>query len=236
MTFLEKFEEIKGISQVDVKFDKDFAIQINLTDEDCGGAFYVEHRNGVVNVEPYDYYDRDAMMTISSDLLVKILTGKADPVTSFLAGKFAIDGSVEAALELKKIAEAVKAKKKAEEKAKKDAEKKKPEGLAVIGIEDFMKVELTAAKVINCEPIKRAKKLLKLTLDDGSGKERTVASGIAKYYKPEDLIGKGVIVVSNLKPAVLCGVESNGMILAADDGDDIKVIFVDGVTPGSRIR
>ena len=122
------------------------------------------------------------------------------------------------------------------EPEKKDAEKKKPEGLAVIGIEDFMKVELTAAKVINCEPIKRAKKLLKLTLDDGSGKERTVASGIAKYYKPEDLIGKGVIVVSNLKPAVLCGVESNGMILAADDGDDIKVIFVDGVTPGSRIR
>ena len=112
----------------------------------------------------------------------------------------------------------------------------KPEGLAVIGIEDFMKVELTAAKVVNCEPIKRAKKLLKLTLDDGSGKERIVASGIAKYYTPDQLIGKGVIVVSNLKPAVLCGVESNGMILAADDGDDIKVIFIDGITPGSRIR
>ena len=112
----------------------------------------------------------------------------------------------------------------------------KPVGLAVIGIEDFMKVELTAAKVVNCEPIKRAKKLLKLTLDDGSGKERIVASGIAKYYTPDQLIGKGVIVVSNLKPAVLCGVESNGMILAADDGDDIKVIFIDGITPGSRIR
>lgn len=125
-------------------------------------------------------------------------------------------------------------KQKSEEKAKdKPAD---TEGLAMIGIEDFMKVGLTAAKVIACEPIKRAKKLLKLTLDDGSGVDRTVASGIAKYYKPEDLIGRTVIVVSNLKPAVLCGVESNGMILAADDGEDVKVVFVDGVTPGSRIR
>ena len=123
-----------------------------------------------------------------------------------------------------------------QEEEKTEEKKAKPEGLAMIGIDDFMKVELTVAKVINCEPIKRAKKLLKLTLDDGSGKERTVASGIAKFYKPEELIGKSVIVVSNLKPAVLCGVESNGMILAADDGDDIKVIFVDGITPGSRVR
>ena len=112
----------------------------------------------------------------------------------------------------------------------------KPEGLALIGIEDFAKVELTVAKIINAEPIKKAKKLLKLTLDDGSGTERIVASGIAKFYTPDDLIGKSVIVVSNLKPAVLCGVESNGMILAADDGDNIKVIFIDGITPGSRIR
>ena len=110
------------------------------------------------------------------------------------------------------------------------------EALKNDSIDDFMKVELTVAKVKNCEPIKKAKKLLKLTLDDGSENERTVASGIAKFYKPEELIGKSVIVVSNLKPAVLCGVESNGMILAADDGDNIKVIFVDGVTPGSRVR
>ncbi len=123
------------------------------------------------------------------------------------------------------------------EEKKDDAKKAgKPEGVAMIGIDEFMKVELTVAKVLNCEPIKKAKKLLKLTLDDGSGKERTVASGIAKYYTPDELIGKSVIVVSNLKPAVLCGVESNGMILAADAGDDVKVIFVDGVAPGSRVR
>ena len=122
------------------------------------------------------------------------------------------------------------------EDKKPEVSENKPEGLAVIGIEDFMKVGLTVAKVTACEPIKKAKKLLKLTLDDGSGTPRTVASGIAKYYKPEELTGRSVIVVSNLKPAVLCGVESNGMILAADDGEDVKVVFVDGMTPGSRIR
>lgn len=105
-----------------------------------------------------------------------------------------------------------------------------------ISIDDFMKIELRAAKVIDCEPIPKAKKLLKLTLDDGSGTPRTVASGIAKFYKPEDLIGKTLIVVANLKPAVLCGVESNGMILAADSDDEIKVVFLDGVKQGSRIR
>ena len=109
--------------------------------------------------------------------------------------------------------------------------------MAQIGIEDFAKVELKVAKVTACEPIKKAKKLLKLTLDDGSSVPRTVASGIAKWYTPEDLIGHTVIVVSNLKPAVLCGVESNGMILAADAGeDDVKVIFVDGVPAGSKVR
>ncbi len=111
------------------------------------------------------------------------------------------------------------------------------EGVAKIGIDDFAKVDLRVAKIINCEPVKKAKKLLKLTLDDGTGKDRTVASGIAKWYKPEDLIGKSIILVSNLKPAVLCGVESQGMILAADYGEDeAKVIFVDGIPAGSKVR
>lgn len=111
------------------------------------------------------------------------------------------------------------------------------EGVAKISIDDFAKVDLRVAKVTACEPIKRAKKLLKLTLDDGTSKDRTVASGIAKWYKPEDLIGKSVIVVSNLKPATLCGVESQGMILAADcSEDDVKVIFVDGIPAGSKVR
>jgi len=123
------------------------------------------------------------------------------------------------------------------EETVKDDRKAEIEGIAKIGIEDFMKVDLRVAKITDCEGVKRAKKLLKLTLDDGTGTPRTVASGIAKWYKPEDLIGKSVIVVSNLKPAVLCGVESQGMILAADcSEDDVKVIFVDGIPAGSKVR
>lgn len=124
----------------------------------------------------------------------------------------------------------------AAESEKEKADEHSIDGVAQIGIEDFSKVELTAALVTNCEPIKKAKKLLKLTLNDGSAKPRIVASGIANYYTPEELIGKTVIVVSNLKPAVLCGVESNGMILAADLGNTVKVVFLDGVEPGSKIR
>ena len=109
------------------------------------------------------------------------------------------------------------------------------EGIAQIGIEDFFKVDLRVAEIKACEPIKKAKKLLKLTVFDGV-KERTVASGIAKYYTPEELVGKKIILVSNLKPAKLCGVESCGMILAATcSEDDVKVIFVDGMEAGAKI-
>lgn len=108
--------------------------------------------------------------------------------------------------------------------------------LPQIGIEDFAKVDLRVAVVKACEPIKKSKKLLKLILDDGSGTPRTVCAGIANWYKPDEFLGRGVILVSNLKPAVLLGVESQGMILAADDGERVKVIFVDGIDAGSRIR
>ena len=127
----------------------------------------------------------------------------------------------------------------AEESKKQMAEANKENVVTMeqISIDDFAKVELKAAKILACEPIKKAKKLLKLTLDDGSGIQRTVASGIAPWYSPDDLVGKTVIVVANLKPATLCGVESQGMILAADAGeDDVKVIFADGVKPGSKVR
>ena len=110
------------------------------------------------------------------------------------------------------------------------------EGIAKIGIEDFAKVDLRVAQIVECEPVKKAKKLLKLTLDDGSKEKRTVASGIALYYKPEELLGKKIILVQNLKPATLCGVESHGMILAADTDDTVKVIFVDGMENGAKIH
>ena len=111
----------------------------------------------------------------------------------------------------------------------------KPEGVAQIGIDDFMGVELRTAEVIACEPVPKAKKLLKLQLDLGYEK-RQVVSGIAGFYTPEDLIGKKVIVVANLKPAILREIESNGMILASGE-DTVRVVFLDPQTPnGERVR
>ncbi len=118
----------------------------------------------------------------------------------------------------------------------KEEEEKEIIGLAEIQYDDFAKVELRVCKVLECQPIKKAKKLLQLTLDDGTKEPRTVASGIAKWYKPEDLIGKSVIVVANLAPRTLCGVESHGMILAGEiTEDDIKVAFVDGLPAGTQL-
>ena len=140
-------------------------------------------------------------------------------------------------IDVKKKEEEITAMMEAKAAAAKKSETKEIEGLAQITIDDFAKVELRAAKITACEPIKKAKKLLKLTLDDGSDTPRTVASGIAPWYKPEDLIGKTVVVVANLKPVTLCGVESNGMILAADAGEnDVKVIFLEGVPAGAKVR
>ncbi len=105
-----------------------------------------------------------------------------------------------------------------------------------INIDDFGKIDLRVAEVKECEKLPKAKKLLKLILDDGFG-ARQVVSGIAKWYSPEDLIGKKVIVVANLAPAKLCGAESQGMIVAADAGEDARVIFVDKDIPnGSKLR
>ena len=126
---------------------------------------------------------------------------------------------------------------KQEAEAKKNEKKNAPkiEGIAQIGIDDFAKVELRVGEIKACEPIKKSKKLLKLTVFDGE-KDRTVASGISPYYKPDELVGKKIVLVANLKPAKLCGVESNGMILAASTGDDVKVIFIDNEIPaGSKI-
>lgn len=138
--------------------------------------------------------------------------------------------------EEKKLAELnaeIEAAKKAAEAAAKQAEK--PEGCAPIGIEDFMNVELRTAKIVACENVPKAKKLLKLQLDLGY-ETRQVVSGIAKFYTPDTLIGKKVIVVANLKPATLCGIESQGMILASGE-EQIRVVFLADDTPlGERVR
>lgn len=109
---------------------------------------------------------------------------------------------------------------------------------SLITIDDFAKVQLRVAKITECEPVPKADKLLRLLLDDGSGTPRQVVSGIHTWYEPDSLIGKKIVVVANLKPAKLRGVESNGMILAADAGaDEVKVLFVDDSVPcGSVVR
>ena len=125
-------------------------------------------------------------------------------------------------------------------------EEKKPEAKAapaeensseLITIDDFMKVSLRAAKILECEKVEKSDKLLKLQVNDGTG-TRQIVSGIAQSYSPDQLIGKTVVLVANLKPAKLRGIESNGMLLAAT-GDDNKpqVIFLgDDVLPGAVIR
>ena len=114
---------------------------------------------------------------------------------------------------------------KAEEAAKpKEDEKEKVEE---ISIDDFFKSDLRVAKILECEKIEKSNKLLKLQLDDGSGQPRQIVSGIAKWYKPEDLIGKKAIIVTNLKPVKLCGEISQGMLLSGEKDGEVAVTFVD---------
>ena len=106
-----------------------------------------------------------------------------------------------------------------------------------ISIEDFMKVELRVAKVLTAEKVEKSKKLLKLSVDVGT-EHRTLVAGIAEAYDPESLVGKTVVVVFNLKPAKLMGIESDGMVLAAspDGGKPSVVSFDEPPAPGTRVR
>lgn len=110
-----------------------------------------------------------------------------------------------------------------------------------ITIEDFQKVSLCTAQITACEKVPKSDKLYRLQLDDGTPEGRQIVSGIAAWYKPEELIGKKIVVVANLKPAKLRGVESRGMLLAADvpdgEGERASVLFVDDSVPvGSRLH
>lgn len=112
----------------------------------------------------------------------------------------------------------------------------KPEAKEEISIDDFAKVELRVGEVKAAEKIKKASKLLKLQIDLGY-ETRQVVSGIAKYYTPEEMVGKKVVVVTNLKPVKLCGEESNGMILCASEGDNLKIVSPEGdMKNGSEVR
>ena len=142
-----------------------------------------------------------------------------------------------ARIDIPKMTEELNAKKAAEKKAAEKAakkEEKKPEGVAVIGIEDFAKVALRVAEIKTCEPLPKSDKLLMMTVDNGKGTKQ-VLSGIAQYYKPEELIGKKVILVDNLAPAKLRGTLSEGMLLAADAPNGVKVIFLDNDLPAGAV-
>jgi methionyl-tRNA synthetase len=106
-----------------------------------------------------------------------------------------------------------------------------------ISIDEFMKVELRVAKVLEAEAVPKSKKLVKLKVDVGT-EQRTIVAGIAEAYQPEQLVGRTIAIVFNLKPAKLMGVESNGMVLAAsvDGGKPILVAFDQEVPPGARVR
>ncbi|MDY4954149.1 MAG: methionine--tRNA ligase subunit beta, partial [Candidatus Onthomonas sp.] len=96
-----------------------------------------------------------------------------------------------------------------------------------IDFDAFEKVDMTVCKVKSCENVKKSKKLLKFILDDGSGTDRQILSGIAAYYKPEELVGKTVVAVTNLAPRKMMGQESCGMLLSAEKGDKLTLIMLD---------
>lgn len=128
MTFIEKFNELKEkYGKIDEsKLSDSFAIQVEMTDEDCGGIFYVAYMNGIFAVEPYDYHDRTAAITVSSEVLENILSCKADPMDAFFGGQLSVDGDVGHALMLVEILKKEPAKKAPKKKApaKKPAAKK----------------------------------------------------------------------------------------------------------------
>ena len=122
-----------------------------------------------------------------------------------------------------------------EEKIKEKKEYQKMDTAPVITMEDFQKIDLRVAKVLYAENIPKSDRLLKLRVD--VGEERTLVAGIAKYYKPEELIGKTIIIVANLQPTKLMGVESNGMLLAADGADGVILATFDKEAKiGSKVR
>lgn len=108
--------------------------------------------------------------------------------------------------------------------------------LPEISIDEFAKVDLRIAKVLAAEKVKKADKLLQLQVDLGEGEIRTIVSGIAKHYEPEQLVGQSVVMVVNLKPAKIRGIESRGMVLAASCDDKLKVVSVQDMPAGSKVK
>ena len=100
-----------------------------------------------------------------------------------------------------------------------------------IDFDAFEKVDMTVVKVLECEKVKKSKKLLRFTLDDGSGTPRQILSGIAAYYQPEELVGKTLVACTNLAPRKMMGLESCGMLLSAEKDDKLNLLMLDDAIP-----
>jgi methionyl-tRNA synthetase len=124
----------------------------------------------------------------------------------------------------------------AEAKAHGKKEEEPEKNLEQVSIDDFAKLELRVGRIISCERVKGSKKLLKSMIDLGEDQPRQVLSGIAEVYTPEEMVGKSVIVIVNLKPAKIMGIESNGMVLAADSNGATLLTVEKSTGPGTKIH
>ena len=159
MTFIDKFNALKKkYGKIDEsKLSESFAIQVEMTDEDCGGIFYVAYVNGVFAVEPYDYHDRTAAITVSSKVLESILSCKTDAMDAFFAGKLTVDGNVGHALLLVELMKKEPVKRAPRKTAKKAEEKKTEAPAEEKAVE--VKAEVPAAKkVAEKKPAKKTAK------------------------------------------------------------------------------
>ena len=179
------------------------------------------------------------MPDTSKAILEQLNTNVTDYDSLENFGGLQVGGSVNKSVTLFQRIDAEKMLSEIEEKANESVETPKQEIVLQpeITIDDFAKIELRCGKIVSAEKVKKSKKLLCFQIDDGMG-GRQIVSGIAQWYKPEDLVGKKVQVVANLKPVKLCGVESNGMLCCAEMPDgSAKLLFLDDSIPcGAKIR
>ena len=165
------------------------------------------------------------------------LVGKPEelaPIT--LAKLWALDGKIEVGKPHALFPRIETAEAKPEQAVEKSGEKIMTSDTELLSIDDFKKVKIRTAKVLSAEKVPKSDKLLKLIVDDGE-KERTIVAGVALFYKPEEIVGKTITIVVNLKPAKLMGVESNGMLLAASDDKTLSILTTDReVKNGSPVK
>ena len=181
----------------------------------------------------YVLYNALEIVRICSVLLSPVIPKKFEEIKEIFNGEMPMElefGKLKPGKEINK-AVSLFPKIEIEAKVENKAESKAPSAETGIDIADFAKVEIKTGKIITCENVEGSDKLLKLKIDLGGGDFRQIISGIAKFYKPEETVGKHVLVASNLKPATLMGVESQGMLLSVKAGKDLKIVEINQALP-----